>query len=456
MSSGRNTLHRRALLRGTGVALALPFLEAMVPHRAKAQASTPPRRIVFLMTPNGIEIDRWKCDIGAANESRSFALSPILSELSALREKSLFIEGVPMSSAGAGQVHVQGHPKGTSAVFTGGYASAGTMYGGGTGIQVGYPRFESIDNAISRRLPASTRFPALYLGVRMLDNSVARRVFYNSAFTPASFQQDPAAALGTLLDDLQGSASERARATEDRLAAFGTVLDDYRALRCRVGATDRERLEQHMDEISALTARLGQAGDLSCETPPLGSLAPNDFARAESTFRAHIDVAATALGCGLTRVVGLQFGGNDADGGAIYSFLGHDRSWHEITHLEGEDAHGRIEGANRWALRQLAYLVSKLQNMREADGSSVFDNTTIVWTSEIGRGWSHDTNDVAWTLVGDGGGYFDTGKYIRFAGNSSVAHNRLLLHFLHMFGFEESTFGQQEFAQGGPLPGLAK
>ncbi|MDQ3036538.1 MAG: DUF1552 domain-containing protein [Myxococcota bacterium] len=454
-------LSRRSLIRGAGVSLALPLLDAMSPGRpiARAQDGAPPKRIVFLCTPNGIEMSRWKVDLGTPDrsrtvESRDFALSPTLAALAPIRDRCLFVEGVPMTSAGAGPVRVQGHPKGTAALFTGGYCGAGEMYGGGDGIRVGYPSFESVDNMIARHLDGSTRFRSMYLGVRMLDNPVARRVFYQETFSPLAFEQDPARALGTLIDDLTGTALERERTARDRRDALETSLGEFRALRCQVSGPDRERLDQHMDHLMSLVARLGE-GTASCEAPVLGELAPGDFSRGAETFRAHLDVVATALACDLTRVVGLQFGGNDADGGAVYQHLGHDLPWHDITHLSGTDPHDRIEAANRWAVDQMMYLVNRLRGMREADGTSVFDSTTIVWASEIGNGWTHDTNDVAWTII-DGSGYFDTGRYVRFPGTDSTAHNRLLLHFLRMFGNDTERIGHPELCDGGPLPGLAR
>src|SRR5687767_5363630 len=86
--------------------------------------------------------------------------------------------------------------------------------------------------------------------------------------------------------------------------------------------------------------------------------------------------------------------------------------WHLVTHLEGTDPYTRYEQVNRWQAKQILYLVNKLQALKEADGSSVMDNTVIVWGSEVGRGWTHDPRDVAWTLIGKGQGYFDTGKYV--------------------------------------------
>jgi hypothetical protein len=141
------------------------------------------------------------------------------------------------------------------------------------------------------------------------------------------------------------------------------------------------------------------------------------------------------------------------DSNGVYSFLGHDTIWHQITHQMGHNPLVRYEETNRWYAKQVLQLVNKLKALTEADGSSVFDNTVIVWASELGRGWTHDPRDVAWHLIGKGQGFFDSGRYLKFGGTSATRHNRLLVHLLHYFGLEASGFGHPDH-QGSPLPGL--
>ncbi len=454
-------LSRRALLRGAaGAAVALPLLDAMVPLRgfssARGQAVKPPKRILFFLTPGGFHMDAWKCAVAAGGESRTVALSPILSAFSAIRNECLFIEGVPLTSAEDPRTCAAGHPQGTSAVFTGAFAGPGTMYGGNTTCTVGPPEFESIDQTLARAVGAATRFPSLHVGSMVQGNVVAKRVFYAKGQTLISPQSDPAKVFQTLFGTFTPPGSTAQTQLEERRYLLGSVMAEYKALRCQVGSEDRQRLDRHVDELQGLSTRLGLTGGGSaCKKPtaPTGINA-TAFDQMPQVNRAMMDLVAMAFACDLTRVVGFQMHAPDMDSNGIYSWLGHDTIWHLITHQMGTDPLQRIQDTNLWQAAQLLYLVQKLKGLQEADGSSVMDNTVIVWTSEIGRGWTHDPRDVAWHLIGKGQGYFDTGKYIRFSGNPTTRHNRLLLHLLHYFGVEAAGFGHPDY-QGSALPGIA-
>jgi hypothetical protein len=168
-----------------------------------------------------------------------------------------------------------------------------------------------------------------------------------------------------------------------------------------------------------------------------------------------MDLIAMTLACDLTRVIGFQLHAPDMDGDGIYSWLGHQMIYHQISHLEGDTPEDKLEQADRWRAQQIMYLVGKLQSLKEADGSTVFDNTTILWTSEVGRGWSHDYAEPAWNIIGTGQGYFEGGRYLKLAGDQSSRHNLLLLHYLQYFGLDVSAgIGHPDYAIGAPLPGL--
>ena len=81
-------------------------------------------------------------------------------------------------------------------------------------------------------------------------------------------------------------------------------------------------------------------------------------------------------------------------------------------------------------------------------GGSLLDNTTIVWTNELGQGNSHTLDDIPFVLVG-GGLNFKMGQSIKYA--KGVPHNRLLLNLAHGFGHDIKTFGNKDFCGAGPL-----
>lgn len=464
-------LSRRHLLRGAaGVALGLPFLDAMVPSRvirsANADPTKPPRRVIFILTPDGFEMDRWKIPVAGLETPLTPALlakSP-LSEFGRpennILDKCLFLEGVPLSSALDTRNPATGHPGGTGAVFTGGWAGPGSQYGGSpTNFSVGPPIYESIDQILAGQLAKVTRFPAMYAGVHVADNTLARRVFFAKGQTSITPEADPYKLLSTVFGELDPAALAQAKArAAERTFLMDAIRGDYKSLRCKLGGGDRARLDQHISHVEGLLGRLNlAAGGLACSKPDVKiGLNKNDFKQVPALTTSMMDLVAMSLACDLTRVVGFQLHAPDMDGYGIYSWLGHEMIFHQISHREGPTPEDKLEQTDRWRAQQIMYLVSKLQAMKEVDGSSVFDNTTILWTSEVGRGWSHDYKDPAWHIIGDGQGYFQTGRYMKFSGTTTSRHNLLLQHYLRYFGLDATIpIGHPDYAKGTPLPSIS-
>ncbi len=461
-------LSRRTLLRGAaGLALGLPFLEAMLPfgRTAAADPVKPPRRVVFLLTPDGFEVDQFKLDLGAATEApltTSLVSATTLNEFALpannILDKCLFLEGVPMSSALDVRNPAQGHPGGTGAVFTGAWAGPGSQYGGSPDKFAGPPEYPSIDQILASKIGNLTRFPSVYAGVHVSDNTLARRVFYAKGQTAIAPEADPYKVLANVFQDLDPAALANAKARgEERTFVLDAIRGDYVSLRCKLGSSDRTRLDQHLAELDGLLSRLNlEAGGLSCALPTVApGLDINDFSTAPALTKNMMDLVAMSFACDLTRVVGFQLHAPDMDGDGIYSWLGHSMIYHQISHLEGDAPHDKLAQTDRWRAQQIMYLVKRLQDLKEFDGSSVFDNTTILWTSEIGHGYSHDYSTPVWNIIGDGQGYFKTGRYMKFSGDQSSRHNLLLSHYLRYFGLDASAgVGHPDYAVGDPLPGL--
>ena len=106
---------------------------------------------------------------------------------------------------------------------------------------------------------------------------------------------------------------------------------------------------------------------------------------------------------------------------------------------------------NKWYCEQMAYLAKRLSETPEPGGKgSLLDNTTIVWTNELGQGNSHTLNNIPFILVGNGLG-FKMGRSLKFP---KVAHNRLLMAMAHGFGHRVTKFGNPDYCGDGPLSNL--
>ena len=166
----------------------------------------------------------------------------------------------------------------------------------------------------------------------------------------------------------------------------------------------------------------------------------------------QIDLLVSSLLNDMNRVATLQF--SRSVGQSRMTWLGIDETYHTLSHHsdDNEDSQEKMTKINKWFCEQLAYLAGQLAATPEPGGcGSMLDNTTIVWTNELGKGNNHTLDNIPFVMVGGGLG-FDMGRSLQLG---NVAHNRLLLALAHAFGHELETFGNPQLCSGGVLTGLA-
>ena len=134
-------------------------------------------------------------------------------------------------------------------------------------------------------------------------------------------------------------------------------------------------------------------------------------------------------------------------------WLGIEEGHHHLSHEPdtNEKAYEQLIQINTWYAEQVALLARRLSETPEADGDgSLLDNTTIVWTNELGKGNNHTRNNIPFVLVGGGLG-FKSGQALDFG---EVPHNRLLMTLSEAMGYSVDSFGNPDFCGDGVLTGL--
>ncbi|HSG70392.1 MAG TPA: DUF1552 domain-containing protein, partial [Planctomycetaceae bacterium] len=162
----------------------------------------------------------------------------------------------------------------------------------------------------------------------------------------------------------------------------------------------------------------------------------------------QIDLMVNSFVSDFTRIATLQF--TNSVGQAKMKWLGIDQGHHELSHEpdSNDEAVDKLTRINTWYCEQLAYLVKKLDETPEPGGhGSLLDNTTLIWTNELGKGNSHTLNDIPFVLIGNGLD-FKMGQSIKY---KRVAHNRLLMSLAHGFGHHIEKFGNPDHCGDGPL-----
>jgi hypothetical protein len=138
----------------------------------------------------------------------------------------------------------------------------------------------------------------------------------------------------------------------------------------------------------------------------------------------QIDLMVSSFIADSCRVATLQY--TNSVGQPRFTWLGITEGQHDLSHEPDSNtgAQEKLTRINKWYAEQMAYLLKKLSETKEPDGNgTLLDNTTVIWTNELGQGNSHTLENIPWVLVGGGLG-FKTGRYIDFKG---VHHNRLLM-----------------------------
>jgi hypothetical protein len=137
-------------------------------------------------------------------------------------------------------------------------------------------------------------------------------------------------------------------------------------------------------------------------------------------------------------------------GDARMHWLGINEGHHQLSHEPdtNKEAVEKLIKINKWYCEQVAYLAQRLDETPEPGGTgTLLDNTTIVWSNELGKGNSHTLDNIPFILIGGGLG-FQMGRSIDYKGQP---HNRLLLSIAHAFGHNLKTFGNPDYCAEGPL-----
>jgi Protein of unknown function (DUF1552) len=448
-------LGRRALLRGAGgVALGLPFLEAMTPLGRRGHAATttpPPKRFLVFFSPDGNIHENW---VPTGSET-AFTLSRILAPLEAHKQQLVILDGVENKVGGYSAHPGDDHMKGMGTMLTGVGLLPGTTQGG-AGDPAGLAAGISVDQAIANAIGGDTKFKSLELGVEAgSSGTVWGYTAYAGANQPLPPDNNPASVFNRVFASTPADTGAVARQQAERKSVLDAVKQSYTHLNPRLGAADRAKLDEHLTNVRDLETRLTAvaAGGAACVKPSApGTIDYKSNASFPAVAKIQMDLMVMALACDLTRVGTLQF--EQSVGNVRFTWVDPaiTRGHHDMSH-DGDSASDTIEQLtkiNIWYTQQLGYLLDSLQKLQEADGSSLLDNTLLICVNELARGNVHSHDKMPFLLAGGAGGALRTGRFLTYKGTT---HNNLLVSCMNMMGVAATTFGDPAFCTG-PLANL--
>jgi hypothetical protein len=434
---------RRTFLRGAGVALGLPWLEAMA-ARPSAPAK-PPVRLAVLYMPNGVNTALWT----PPDAGRGFTLSPALEPLADLRDDITVLSNLWNEATKGGD----GHYVKESAILT----CATIKKTPGADIANGV----SMDQVAAKAVARQTPLPSLELGVTPVAIGVdlvvgytriyGSHIAWSSPTTPLAREINPRLVWERLFRAAAGTPVQSGRL--DGLL-LDRVLADARRLRGQVGAADQLRLDEYLSVMRSLEERVERASNSQIRWRPRAPLdpkqapAPHPADHAEHV-RLMLDMIATAFQTDTTRVATFMFG--NAVSNVSFRFLeGVTAGHHDVSHHQKDPAKLREYFLiNRWHVEQFAYLLRRLRSMREG-GSTVLENSMVLFASALSDGDRHDPHKLPLLLGGRGGGRLDAGQHLVYPEDTPAAN--LYLSMLDAFGAPLERFADST----GKLPGLLR
>ncbi len=439
-------LSRRTLLRGAGVGLGLPWLEAMVPSFATAatKSSPNPVRMAVLYMPNGVNTSMWTPE----GEGRGFKLSPTLAPLEDLKSEIIVASNLWNKGADTGD----GHYVKESSILT------CTTISKTLGVDLNMHGI-SMDQLAAQRVGDRTPLPSIELGIEPEATGVDGNVGYTRVYgchiawssptTPLAREINPRSVYERLF---RASGPQESSAKQDTLL-LDRVLGQAKKLRSQLGTSDRVRIDEYLGIVRSLESRMERASNVTKSAwksrASIDSAAKPTDAPKDHTEHVHLmlDMIALAFQSDTTRIGTFMFG--NAVSGQNFRFLeGVTNTHHEVSHHSKDpEKLKQYHLINRWHIEQYAYLLRKLKEMKEGE-TSVLDSSMVLFASALSDGNSHNPHKLPLVLAGRGGGRIATGQHIAYAEDTAAAN--LYVSMLDAFGTPVERFADST----GPLPGV--
>jgi hypothetical protein len=408
------SLPRRTMLRGLGAALALPFLDAMVPALSTAAraAARPAHRFLTFYVPNGMAMEYWT----PKGEGSAFEMSPILEPLAPFRDQMLVLSGL---KANWNYIHA-----GASGSFL-----TGTTRGGRNEVEI--VADVSMDQLLARQFAKETQVASLELAIDAPANAGActgnlscvytHTLSWRSATQPLPMEYNPRAVFEKLFGDT-GSTERAAR--EARLRQHKSILDSVNdklaALRRQLGPQDQTKINEYTESIRDVERRIQKAEEQrDLELPEIDQPqgVPPIF---EQHLALMLDLQLLAFQSDLTRVISFMI--SKEQSARPYPQIGVPEAHHPLSHHGNlPDLIAHMSKINRYHTQLFASYLAKLRATRDGDGT-LLDHMTILYGSGISNSNAHSGDNLPLMVVGGGAGRLKGGRHLVFDNEPSMAN----------------------------------
>jgi hypothetical protein len=426
-------LSRRALLRGAGAVLALPFLESMIPagRLRAATASAPRARLACIYVPHGAVMSKWT----PTSTGTGFEFPQILQPLEPFRERVNVVSGLTLplaygQDASAGANHTR-----SSAVFL-----SGANPGVGSEAVLGI----TADQVAARHLGQDTPLPSLELSIE--DGSLSCGVGLSCAYrntiswqgskSPLPMENNPQVVFERLFGDGATEAQRVARRAQAR-SLLDSVAGELATLQGTLPAADRSRLDRYLTDVREVERRISVATQqmpAGMKLPAAPSGVPDDF---DTHVKLMFDLQVLAWQANITRVSTLMFAKEVSN--AVYPASGIRDPFHNLSHHSNiPDNIAKLAQLQQYHVRTLGYFLQKLHDTPDGDGS-MLDHSVVLYGSGMSNSNQHDHRPLPILLAGGACGKLAGGRHIQAKEGAPLSN--LLLSMLHKLEVPAESFG---------------
>src|SRR3954463_5480422 len=432
---------RRAVLRGLGATVALPFLDAMVPagalwSKSAAAASLDRTRLVCIEMVHGCAgSTEWGAGQhlwSPAATGHEFDLSPsALSSLEPFRKQLTIVSDTDVRPAEAvTQPEIGGDHFRSSAVFL---TQSHPRQTESSDVRAGI----SLDQIYARKFGQDTPIPSMQLCIENVDQAGGCAYGYSCVYTdliswasptePLPIVRDPRVVFEKLFG-VGGSSEERAQRRMTRRSILDYVAGEMSSLKRTLGPEDKQRMERYLEDIREVERRIQriEARNMSSGGSEQRELAgapagvPDSF---EEHTKLMFDLQALAFAADITRVFSFKMG---RDGSSrVYPDSGSNRPFHPASHHGGSEAGVKeFFKINKYHVGMLPYFLDKLKSIQEGE-ANMLDKTMIIYGSPMGDSNLHNHVRCPLIVLGKANGQLAGNVHIKAPNGTPMANAML-------------------------------
>ena len=410
----KKAIPRRTVLRGIGAAMALPFLDGMVPAFAAARgaAAAPALRFGTMYVPAGVALKNF----WPATSGRDFEFTPILEPLKPFKNQMVVLGGLSNREADSkGNEGVGDHSRAGTSFLSGAHAKKTD----GPDMRAG----TTLDQILAQKYASETQLPSLELTlganewIGSCDPGYAcpysRTISWRTPTSPLPMENDPRVVFERLFGDVTSTdpAVRLARMKENR-SLLDSLVEEVKHFQKGLGSGDRSKMTEYVDAVRDIERRIQRAEEqnnrelVQVEKP--GAIPIRYDEHAKLLF----DLQLLAFQSDLTRVFTMMMGYEGSD--RAYPEIGVPDGHHSLTHNIDPVPYGKVTKINQYHVQMIAYFLERLRATPDGDGT-LLDHSVLLYGSGISNGNTHSHVDVPVVMMGGGGGRIKGGQYLRFA-----------------------------------------